>query len=105
MEGTGEPWFILSAEHGLLSPKTTIGPYNKTLNTMSTAERKAWAKRVQQQMDDVLPEADEIIILAGSRYRENLIEYLRLRSPKITVPMEGLTIGRQLKWLKNAKTL
>ncbi|MEM5472911.1 DUF6884 domain-containing protein [Hoeflea sp. AS60] len=105
VEATGAPWFILSAEHGLLAPDKTIGPYDKTLNTMPTAERRAWAERVQLQMDAELPEADEIIVLAGNRYREYLMPYLRVHFPTVTVPMEGLTIGRQLNWMDNAKTL
>lgn len=105
VERTGAPWFILSAEHGLLGPETMVGPYNKTLNTMSTAERRAWAERVQLQLDAELPEADEIVVLAGNRYREYLMPYLRGRFPKVEVPMEGLTIGRQLSWMDNATTL
>ena len=105
VEATGAPWFILSAEHGLLGPETMVGPYNKTLNTMSTAERRAWAERVQLQLDAELPEADEIVVLAGNRYREYLMPYLRGRFPKVEVPMEGLTIGRQLSWMDNATTL
>ncbi len=72
VEATGAPWFILSAEHGLLDPDTVIGPYDKTLNTMSAAGQRAWAERVQHQMDTELPEADKIVILAGQRYRQYL---------------------------------
>lgn len=105
VEATDAPWFILSAEHGLLDPDTIIGPYNKTLNTMPTAERRAWAERVQRHMSERLPDADELIILAGVRYRENLMSYLQGRFAKVTVPMEGLTIGRQLSWMNHATTL
>ncbi len=40
MERTGAPWFILSAEYGLLSPETEIAPYERTLNTMSVSDRR-----------------------------------------------------------------
>ena len=105
VECADAPWFILSAEHGLLAPDKTIGPYDKTLNTMPTAERQDWAERVRHQMDAELPDADEIIVLAGIRYGEYLMHYLRARSPRVTVPMEGLTIGRRLNWMDNAKIL
>ena len=105
VEASGEPWFILSAEHGLLAPDMVIAPYERTLNTMSASERREWARRVQQQMEESLPKADEVVVLAGNRYRENLMTYLRKRFSTVTVPMEGLTIGRQLSWLDNAKTL
>jgi hypothetical protein len=43
VESTHSPWFILSAEHGLVSPDLILAPYERTLNAMSALERKAWA--------------------------------------------------------------
>jgi len=105
VERQGIDWFILSAEHGLVDPKTVIAPYERTVNKMGVADRREWAAKVIEQMSEVLPEADEIIILAGNRYRENLMPYLCDRFPKVSVPMEGLTSGRQLNWLDNAKNI
>lgn len=93
------PWFILSAEHGLVHPDAVVAPYEKTLNTMSITERRAWAKHVIEQMDANLPMADGVVFLAGARYREFLIDYLRTRFRKVDLPMEGLKIGEQLHWL------
>jgi hypothetical protein len=104
VHATGSPWFILSAEHGLLAPDAVTAPYERTLNTMPVADRRAWAERVQRQMDAELPEADEVIVLAGNRYRQHLVPYIQRRFAKVTVPMEGLTIGRQLAWLDHATT-
>jgi uncharacterized protein DUF6884 len=94
------PWFILSAEHGLVRPDVVVTPYEKTLNTISVGERRAWAKRVMQQMDTDLPAADGVVILAGARYREFLLDYLKARFAKVELPMEGLKIGEQLHWLE-----
>lgn len=105
VEKTGQPWFILSAKFGLVSPDTVIPPYEKTLNTMGVADRRAWADNVRKQMDEVLPDADKVVVLAGVRYRENLMAYLRARFPEISIPMEGLQIGRQLSWMKNAEAI
>lgn len=105
VEKTGQPWFILSAKYGLVSPDTVIPPYDQTLNTMGVADRRAWADRVQKQMGEMLPDADEVIVLAGVRYRENLMTYLGGRFPRVSIPMEGLQIGRQLSWMKNAATI
>jgi hypothetical protein len=99
VERTGCPWFILSAEHGLVGPEVMISPYNKTLNTMPVNERRAWAATVLQQIRAALPDAKRIAFLAGRRYREFLIDELRSRHVEITVPMEGLRIGEQLRWL------
>ncbi|MDD9798137.1 MAG: hypothetical protein OXT03_03390 [Alphaproteobacteria bacterium] len=93
------PWFILSEEYGLLSPDKKIKPYEKTLKKMNTKEKKDWAERVISQMENNLPEADEIIILAGKNYYKNLFAYLEENYKKVTIPMGNLGIGERLKWL------
>lgn len=55
IERSGLKWFILSAEHGLVDPKTVITPYEKALNRMGVAERKAWGERVIAQLATSLP--------------------------------------------------
>ena len=99
IEATGCPWFILSAKHGLVAQDEVIAPYDQTLNRLGVAERRAWAKKVQAQMDERLPAAERIVIFAGQRYREFLMPYLRRRASKVEVPLERLRIGEQLRWL------
>ena len=101
VECSGDPWFILSAKCGLLEPDRPISPYDETLNRMKAADRHAWARKVVFQMDERLPEADEVAILAGIPYRQYLEAYLSDRFSSIRVPMKGLRIGKQLSWLKN----
>jgi hypothetical protein len=45
VERTGSPWFILSAEYGLISPEAVLAPYERTLNIMGKPERRDWATR------------------------------------------------------------
>ena len=99
-ERTTDKWYILSAEHGLLHPDQTVAPYEKTLNTMKRADRLAWAARVQQQLLQVLPPKAEIVILAGVKYRDDLIPFLREHGFSVSVPFEGLSFGKQLQRLK-----
>jgi hypothetical protein len=99
VEHSGMPWFILSAEHGLVLPDAMIAPYDKTLKHLRVNERRAWADNVIRQMEQVLPPAETVIILAGVAYREFLMDYLRGHFPKVEVPMDGLSIGKQLSWL------
>lgn len=101
VESSGDPWFILSAKYGLLEPDRPISPYDETLNRMKAADRLAWAQHVVSQMDERLPEANEVAILAGIRYRQYLEAYLSDRFSSVSVPMQGLGIGKQLSWLKN----
>ena len=98
-ERNADRWFILSAEHGLLDPHQVIAPYEKTLNRMGKADRDAWASRVQRQLGEVLPAGAEIVMLAGERYREGLVPFLKRRGHQVTIPLEGLPFGRQLQRL------
>lgn len=98
-ESSGCPWFILSAEHGLVAPRQVIAPYERTLNTMVVADRRAWAERVAVQLAEAVPDLSQVVFLAGERYREFLARHLAGRSVVVSVPMEGLRIGEQLSWL------
>jgi cytoplasmic iron level regulating protein YaaA (DUF328/UPF0246 family) len=99
-ETRADIWYILSAKYGVLKPDQVIEPYEQTLNKMSKSERLAWADRVQQQLVELLPAEAEVIFLAGTRYRENIEPFLRERGHSVSVPLEGLTIGKQLQRLK-----
>lgn len=98
-ERTNCAWFILSAEHGLVRPEQVIAPYEKTLNKMPATERRDWAARVSAQLAEAAPQMDRAVFLAGHRYREFLMGPLQERHISIDVPMLGLPIGKQLRWL------
>jgi hypothetical protein len=98
-EASGCPWFILSAKYGLVAPDQVVAPYELTLNIMAVAERRAWAKRVDRQLAEAVPELAAVVFLAGERYREFLAEHLTDRGVAVSVPMEGLQIGKQKHWL------
>ena len=99
VESTGCRWRILSAQYGLVHPDEEIRPYEETLNTMPIAERRAWARDVLEAMDPCLVGVDTVVFLAGARYREFLEPALRERGVAVSVPMSGLSQGRQLAWL------
>lgn len=89
--------FILSAKHGLVKLSEELDPYDLTLNTMLSKERKAWAEKV---LADLKREADfnndQFVFLAGNKYRQYLLPVLK----QYEIPMMGLKIGEQLGWLK-----
>jgi hypothetical protein len=66
---------------------------------MKQIERKEWAKRVTVQILRKSTNRDQVVILAGKRYREFLTPNLEAEGYQIEVPMRGLGIGRQLAWL------
>jgi len=99
VEASGGRWFVLSALYGLVSPDAEIAPYENTLNTLGVADRQAWASKV---LDKLLPEivdVKRVVMFAGHRYREFLVEPLEQRGIKVEVPMAHLKRGEQLRWL------
>lgn len=89
--------FILSAKYGLLSLENEIEPYEKTLNNMSSKDINEWANSVINQLQKVSDlDKDEFVFLAGNNYRKFLLPHIT----HYKIPMEGLGIGKQLKWLK-----
>ena len=101
VERSGMPWFIVSAEYGLVHPDTLIAPYDRTLNSMPISERRAWASRVLRQIRLSVPGLKTCVLLAGNRYREFLLPALDRLDIRVELPMEGLRQGQQLQWLDN----
>ena len=95
-EAHADTWYVLSAKYGLLDSEQVVDPYELTLNTMPKRQRVAWAERVQDQLLKVLPKGAEVIVLAGSRYRADLVPWLEGRGFSVKVPLKGLRIGEQL---------
>jgi cytoplasmic iron level regulating protein YaaA (DUF328/UPF0246 family) len=90
--------FILSAKYGLLGLEEEVEPYNETLNNMSDDEIKEWAKQVVNKLKEIADlKNDEFIFLAGDKYRKFIIPHIA----KYEIPMKGLGIGKQLKFLKD----
>jgi hypothetical protein len=90
--------FILSAKHHLLHPQEEISPYNHTLNNMKKQEIHEWSMKILSQLrqnSDL--KKDEFIFLAGENYRKFLLPYIK----NYKIPLAGLGIGKQLKFLKN----
>lgn len=88
--------FILSAKYGLLKLDEEVEPYDKTLNKMSSNEIKGWANSILNQLQKVSDlNKDEFIFLAGNNYRKFLLPHIK----NYKIPMLGLAIGKQLKWL------
>jgi hypothetical protein len=98
---TFDQWYILSAKHGLVAPDQRIRPYDETLARMKKDDRRKWAKRVTSQVVETVgihPPA-AITILAGDKYREFLVPELRSWDYRIELPLKGMGIGEQKRWL------
>ena len=91
--------YVLSAKYGLVPIDDIIEPYDLTLDSMPTAQVRAWADRVLLQLGEISDLGrDHFVFLAGERYRRFLLPHIR----SYEVPLEGLPIGKQLQYLKEA---
>ena len=91
--------YILSAKHGLLALDAEVDPYDVTLKVMNKEQRAAWASSVLRQLRQVAhPTEDRFTFLAAEAYRKQLLPHLTHHQ----IPMRGLGIGRQLRFLKEA---
>lgn len=90
--------YILSAKHGLLDLNEYIEPYNETLNNKSARDIKAWAEKIVSKLGKITNLQNDIFIFfAGKKYREYILPQIRYYE----IPLKGLEIGKQLKFLKN----
>ena len=99
VEASGARWFVLSSRYGLVAPDAIIAPYDYTLNTLGVAERRSWAADVFDQLLPELTYRRRVVMFAGMRYREFLIEPLLRQGIEVDVPMANLRRGEQLEWL------
>jgi hypothetical protein len=89
--------FILSAKYGLVDPEAEIKPYEQTLNAKSYIEIRTWASSLLMSLREKTDiTKDTFVILAGVKYRKYIVDQIA----NLTIPMDGLRIGQQLKWLK-----
>jgi hypothetical protein len=103
VETSGARWLILSAKYGLVLPDEPIAPYDFTLNDCGVAERREWASRVLEKLIPQLAGERRVVIFAGQRYREFLMQALLERGLKAEVPMADLRQGEQLAWLSQQR--
>jgi hypothetical protein len=85
VEASGR-WFVLSALYGPVPPDAEIARYEYTLNNLGIADRRAWAKHV---LDKLLPEivdVKRVVMFAGHRYREFLVQPLEQQGIKVEAP-------------------
>lgn len=89
--------FILSSKYGLLNMYKEIDPYDETLNNKSVVEVRRWSVDVVRELNKVSDlRNDMFIFLAGERYRKYILPYIN----SYRIPLKGMRIGQQLKFLK-----
>ncbi|MGE4426993.1 MAG: DUF6884 domain-containing protein [Solirubrobacteraceae bacterium] len=101
-ERSGAPWFILSAEHGLVSPDTRLEPYDRYLADLSVSARREWGGRVATQLAQAVGplEGLSVEVHAGATYVDAVAEPLRSAGARVVDRLQGLPIGRRLSWYR-----
>lgn len=99
-ELAGVPWFILSAEHGLVAPDDELEPYDLRLSTTSREYRRKWGARVVGTLREAMGSLDglSVEVHAGSAYADAIREGLRSEGARVVEPLAGLTLGPRLAW-------
>jgi len=93
---------IPSAKYGLLLPDDEIEPYELTLKTLNAQQRKKWAEKVMNQIKERigLSNIRECFFHAGKEYRQFLVPFLEKSEVRCNIPLQGLSIGKQIQWYK-----
>jgi len=98
-------WFILSALYGLLPPGRVVDSYERAMTSLSRVERRMWSDGVLRELDRTLGSLSlvGVEIHAGMEYcRWGLVEGLRERGARVTLPLEHKSFGEQLQWYVRA---
>lgn len=99
-ERLGKPWFVLSAQHGLVAPTDVLDPYDLRLSKTSSEYRRVWGHRVIEALEaKVGPLAGIVVeIHAGAAYVDAVRGLLQSRGATVVEPLAGLPLGSRLAW-------
>ena len=99
-ERAGVPWFILSAEHGLVAPDEWLAPYERYLADTTASYRSAWGGWVAARLDILAgPLSGKVVeIHAGSTYLDAIRPHLERLGARVVDPLHGLSMGQRLAW-------
>lgn len=107
VENSCDEWWILSAKFGLVDPYGVLEPYDVTLKDAGRGIRRLWSQQVLAAIDDLIkPPPGEIFeVHAGAEYRDfGLLDGLFTRNCRVEIPTQGMRIGRQLQFYKDANS-
>jgi hypothetical protein len=99
-EASGRPWWIVSAEYGLVAPDDVIAPYDTRIATLPLEARRLLAASVA---DDLETHVGDLVgvnveLHAGEEYFLTVGPDLLRRGARLSRPLKGLRIGEQLAW-------
>jgi hypothetical protein len=88
--GSGHPWFVLTAKHGLLDPDDVVAPFDVQLGDQSMGYRNAWGEWVVAQLGDrVLLEGVTVEVHGGVDFAQPLRHPLSRRGAALDLQLPG----------------
>ena len=101
------PWFILSAQHGMVRPDDILEPYDLRLSKTPREYRREWGRRVVSQLRDAIGSIDgkKIEVHAGAAYMDAIREGLRAAGAEVSEPLAGLAGATRSGGRKSKSTL
>lgn len=100
VEAAGHPWFILSAEHGLVKPDEWLSPYDRYLPQTDSSYRAAWGSWVVARLQLLYGGLDgrTIEVHASRSYVDPIRHHLARLGAVVLEPLNGLSMGGRLAW-------
>ena len=89
---TGNPWYILSAKHGLVHPDTVLSPYDE--RGLSVGQCREIAKELDEEG------VTEVEMTAGKDYTDPLTPELERKGIDVIEVCRGMMIGQRMAKLK-----
>lgn len=99
-EALGVPWFILSAEHGLVAPDEWLAPYERYLPDTPASYQEVWGRWVVERLALLAGDLHGRVIEvhASGDYVRAIEGPLRNRGAVVLEPLQGLRPGERLAW-------
>jgi hypothetical protein len=89
----GAKWFIISAQHGLITPDEIVSPYDLDLQTLLPPDRQSWADRVLSKLSEMDLIGKHIVVLATGVYSDVLRKRFKKERIVVTYPFNDLPSG------------
>jgi len=100
-KASGAPWFILSAEYGLLAPDQVVAPYDRSMATAPTAYREAWGPWVLARLETMAGSVRRMRIemhAVSQAASEGLRRQLLGNGATVLEPLRGLSVQDRIAW-------
>ncbi|MDN5798258.1 MAG: hypothetical protein L0H79_21265 [Intrasporangium sp.] len=99
-EASGRPWFILSAEHGLVAPDEWLAPYERYLPDTPREYRDVWGRWVAARLLLLVGSLKGKIVEvhASEEYIRAIAEPLLAAGAVLVTPLAGLSLGQRQQW-------